>query len=33
MYTEPINKPDQMVLKQQECFPKEELKGTQPMND
>ena len=30
---EPINKSDQTGLKQQEDFPKEELRGTQPSND
>ena len=33
LFTEPINKSDQTLLKQQEGFPKEELKGTQPTND
>ena len=33
MFTEPINKSDHTGLKQQEYFPKEELKGTQSMND
>ena len=33
MLTEPINKLDQTGLKQQEKFPKEELKGTQSTND
>ena len=33
MFTEPINKSDQTGLKQQEDFPKEELEGTQSMND
>ena len=33
MFTEPMNKSDQTGLKQQENFPKEELKGTQSMND
>ena len=33
MFTEPINKSDQGGLKQQEYFPKEELKGTQSTND
>ena len=33
LFTEPINKSDQTGLKQQEDFPKEELKGTQPTND
>ena len=33
LLTEPINKSDQTGLKQQEDFPKEELRGTQPSND
>ena len=33
MFTKPIYKSDQTGLKQQEGFPKEELKGTQPTND
>ena len=33
MFTEPINKSDHTGLKQQEDFPKEELKGTQSTND
>ena len=33
LFTEPINKSDQTGLKQQENFPKEELKGTQSTND
>ena len=33
LFTEPINKSDQTGLKQQEDFPKEELKGTQSTND
>ena len=33
LFTEPINKSDQTGLKQQEYFPKEELKGTQSTND
>ena len=33
MFTEPINKSDQTGLKQQEKFPKKELKGIQPTND
>ena len=33
LFTEPINKSDEMELKQQEDFPKEELKGTQSAND
>ena len=33
MFTEPINESDQTGLKQQEDFPKEELKGTQSTND
>ena len=32
MFTEAINKSDPAVLKQQDDFPKEELKGTQPPN-
>ena len=33
LFTEPINKSDQTGLKQQDDFPQEELKGTQPTND
>ena len=33
LFTEPINKSDQPRLKQQENFPKEELKGTQSLNE
>ena len=33
IFTEPINKSDQTGLKQQEDFPKEELKGTQTTNE
>ena len=33
MFTEPKNESDQTGLKQQEYFPKEELKGTQSTND
>ena len=33
LFTEPINKSDYTGLQQQEDFPKEELKGTQSMND
>ena len=33
MFTEPINKSYQTGLKQQEEFPKEELKGIQSTND
>ena len=33
LFTEPINKSDHTGLKQQEEFPKEELKGTQPTYD
>ena len=33
LFTEPTNKSDQTGLKQQENFPKEELKGTQTTND
>ena len=33
LFTEPINKSEQTGLKQQEDFPKEELKGTQSTND
>ena len=33
LFTEPINKTDHSGLKQQELFPKEELKGTQSTND
>ena len=33
LFTEPINKSDHTGLKQQEDFPKEELKGTQSTND
>ena len=33
LFTEPISKSDQTGLNQQEDFPKEDLKGTQPTND
>ena len=33
LFTEPINKSDHTGLKQQEDFPKEELKCAQPTND
>ena len=33
LLTEPKNKSNHRNLKQQEDFPKEELKGTQPTND
>ena len=33
LFTIPINKSDHTGLQQQEDFPKEELKGTQPTND
>ena len=33
VFTEPIHKSDQTGLKQQESFPKEELKRTQPTTD
>ena len=33
VFTEPIKKSDQMRLKQQEYFPKEEMKGTQSTTD
>ena len=33
LFTEPINKSDQTGLTQQEQFTKEELKGTQSLND
>ena len=33
MFKEPINKSDHTGLQQQNKFPKEELKGTQSMND
>ena len=33
MFTELINESDQTGLRQQEDFPKEELKGNQPTND
>ena len=33
MFTEPKNKSGQTGLNQQENFPNEELKGTQPTND
>ena len=33
MFTEAKNKSDQTGLKQQEHFPKEELKGTQSTNE
>ena len=33
MFTEPINKSVHTGLKQQENMPKEELKGSQSMND
>ena len=33
LFTEPINNTDHTGLKQQEEFPKEELKGTQSTND
>ena len=33
LFTEPKNKSDQTGLKQQEDFPKEELKGTRTTND
>ena len=33
MFTEPLNKPDWTGVKQQEYFPKEDLKGTESTND
>ena len=33
MFTEPINKSDQTGLKQQEYFPKDELKGNQSTHE
>ena len=33
LFTEPINKSDQTGLKQQEYFPKEELKGIHATNE
>ena len=33
VFTEPINKSDHTGLKQQEKLPKEQLKGSQSMND
>ena len=33
LFTEPITKSDHTGLKQQEDFPKEELKGSQPTNN
>ena len=33
LFTDPINKSDHTGLQQQQKFPTEELKGTQPTND